>query len=127
MGRYKILAVDDDPKILKLISMILTPEGYEVIPAPSGAEALSAVQAQAPDMIIVDLVLPDMNGAEIIQAVREKFDCHAPAVFLTGMVTKDEELSRGIDIKVKDRNYSVLAKPLDKEKLLALVKNALEG
>ena len=127
MGKYRILAIDDDPKILKLVSAILIPEGYEVIQAQNGAEAISAAQTQLPDMIIVDLVLPDMNGAEIVRIIREKLGSNAPAVFLTGMVTKDEVDTSGMNIKVQGENYSVLAKPLDKAKLLNLIKDALEG
>ncbi|MDZ4242681.1 MAG: response regulator, partial [Candidatus Omnitrophota bacterium] len=70
MKNRKILIIDDEPHVLKLCSLILSREGYQVVEASNGAEAIAKVEKDPPDLIIVDLMLPDMNGAEIIQAIR---------------------------------------------------------
>lgn len=127
MGKYKILVIDDDPNILKLSSTILTHEGYDVVQAGSGAEALDKFRIQAPDMIIVDLMLPDMNGVEIIQTLKDKHNCSIPVIFLTGIITKEEEASHHLNITIKEKNHTVLAKPLDRAKLLAMTRNYLQG
>src|SRR3990167_5570053 len=105
--KKKILIIEDDPQVLQLISLILTQEGYHVIKAGNGAEALRKIVQDYPEMIIADLILPDMNGAEVIQDARDKHACNAPVIFLTGMITKDEETAKDMKIKIKDTNYTV--------------------
>lgn len=68
--RDKILVIEDDRNILKLIRTVLSEEGYEVILAETGAEALSMINSHCPDLIILDLGLPDMDGMSIIESVR---------------------------------------------------------
>jgi DNA-binding response OmpR family regulator len=125
-NKKKILIVDDDPKILNLSSVILKQEGYQVVQASNGADALKKVVEEQPDLIVVDLILPDMNGAEIIEAARNKCACKAPVIFLTGMITKKEENLEDMDIKIKDKNYTVIAKPYDQIKFLNLVSTQLK-
>ncbi|MDP2653154.1 MAG: response regulator [Candidatus Omnitrophota bacterium] len=125
MKNRKILIIDDEPHVLKLCSLILSREGYQVVEASNGAEAIAKVEKDPPDLIIVDLMLPDMNGAEIIQAIREKHSCRAPVLFLTAMITRAEEVAKDLDIKVQDVSYQVMAKPLDQTKFLELVKKQL--
>ncbi len=120
-NKKKILIIDDDPKILNLSSHILTAEGYLIVQASSGEEALKKIHQEQPDLIIVDVILPDMNGAEIIQEARNKYACRVPVIFLTGMITKTEEADTDMNIKIKDIDYIVIAKPYDKEKFVKMV------
>ena len=67
----RVLVVDDEPAIQRFLHMALSAEGYSVFAAVSGAEALSAVVAHRPDLIVLDLGLPDMDGSEVTRRVRE--------------------------------------------------------
>ena len=121
-NKKKILVIEDDPQVLRLCDHILAQEGFEIVKASSGTEALKKIQEQRPDLLIVDLMLPDMNGAEIIQEAKTKYACQAPVIFLTGMITKKEEEVNNITLKVENQNYPAIAKPFDRSQLIDLVK-----
>lgn len=121
-NKKKILIIEDDPQVLRLCDHILAQEGFEIVKASSGAEALKKIQEDRPDLLIVDLMLPDMNGAEIIQEAKAKYACQAPVIFLTGMITKKEEEVNNITLKVENQNYPAIAKPFDQGQLIDLVK-----
>ena len=71
----RILIVDDEPKIVRLVSDYLANAGFDVVSARSGDEALMRVRTEAPDLVVLDLGLPDMDGQELIRALRrETFD-----------------------------------------------------
>ncbi len=122
-NQKKILIIDDDPHVLRLCEHILMQEGFDVIKASTGAEALKKIQENQLDLLIVDLMLPDMNGGEIIHDARTKYSCQAPAIFLTGMITKKEEAVNNISLKVENQNYPAIAKPFDRVKFVDLVKD----
>lgn len=122
----KILIVDDDAHVLGLCAQILTQEGFSVVKASCGTEALKKIKDERPDFLIVDLILPDMNGAEIVQDARTKYACQSPVIFLTGMITKKEEEINNIQLKVKSQNYPAIAKPFDRVKFVELVKNEIK-
>lgn len=125
-GDKKILIIEDDPKVLKYISLILLKEDFAIEAASSGEEALKSLKQNLPDLVIADLILPDMNGAEIIQQARDQLGLRAPVIFLTGMITRSEEKMDDIKIKITDKNYTVLAKPFDTQELLEMVRKKLE-
>ncbi|PWH18670.1 MAG: hypothetical protein DDG60_00105 [Anaerolineae bacterium] len=66
----KILSIDDDPSITKLIRILLGIYGMEVITANSGKEGLELARSQAPDLVLLDIMMPEMNGWEVCQAIR---------------------------------------------------------
>ena len=81
----RVLIVDDDPGILKLVQRALKPKGYEVFTATTGTEGLNQVQAEVPDIIVLDKVMPDIDGFEIARRLRrEPIFAHIPIVILTG-------------------------------------------
>lgn len=71
MDKPRILVVDDDPDIIEIIKFNLEIEGYEVIAAANGWEALGAFRAEAPDLIVLDVMLPKENGYKVAQMIRE--------------------------------------------------------
>ncbi len=125
-NQKKILIIEDDPHVLKLCAHILLKEGFEVSQASTAAEALQKLGQGRPDLLIVDLMLPDMNGGEIIQQARKKYACQAPAIFLTGMITKKEEESSSIYLKVENENYPAIAKPFDQIQFIDIVKKQFQ-
>lgn len=67
---HRLLAVDDQPAHLSLLKQVLTPAGYDVLEARSGGEALAVVQENLPDLILLDMHLPDMHGLEVLRRLR---------------------------------------------------------
>lgn len=68
----KVLAVDDDPDLLSLLELVFRREGYEVIVAPDGAAALELVDSEGPDVILLDLMMPAMDGFTVLQRLRRR-------------------------------------------------------
>src|SRR5689334_22665126 len=83
---YKTLVVDDDPKIRELIRVNLEPRGYLVREAPDGLGAMKAVEAELPDLMLLDLVMPGVGGIDVCLWVRERSDL--PIIVLSA---RDEE------------------------------------
>ena len=116
--REKILVVEDEKGISGFMKAILTGKGYEVISAQNGAEAFSMAGSHCPDVIILDLGLPDIDGINIIEAVREW--TQTPIIVVSARNTerdKVEALDRGAD--------DYITKPFSADELLARVRVAI--
>jgi CheY-like chemotaxis protein len=113
----KILVVDDEPDILHEVSFILQKKGYEVIPATNGQEALDCIEEKHPDLVILDLWLPLIDGIEVGRRVKaDEALRDIPIVLLTASVDN-------IEGKVKEaRADDYLLKPFDYMELLEKVK-----
>lgn len=82
---YEIMVVDDDVHMLDMLELVLKREGYRVLTAASGGDALAMLEYTNPDLFVLDAVLPDMNGVTLCQRVRSLSHlAHAPIMFLTG-------------------------------------------
>ena len=113
----KILIVDDEQEVLVYLSNILKRANYEVISTPRGKEAVELAINRRPDLIILDIVMPDMGGSEVAALlVGNPTTANIPILFLTGILTKQEEYS----VRKFDRNY-VMAKPVTGGELLEMV------
>jgi len=116
--RAKILVVDDEPQIRRFLRPALENQGYQVLEAENGQAALVQANTHAPDVILLDLALPDISGIEVLRQLREW--CGAPVIILSargGEAAKVEALDIGAD--------DYLAKPFGVEELLARVRVAL--
>ena len=111
-----ILVVDDDPRITELLRRILAYEGYSVTIAASGAEALTRTLERPPDLIVLDIMLPRLNGLEVTQRLRAASD-FVPILMLTA---RDSVADRVAGFEVGADDY--LVKPFAPEELLARVK-----
>jgi len=104
----KVLIVEDDPDARKVLSLILKLDGFEVTTAPGGPEAVKALQVEAPDLLLLDVMMPVMDGYEVCRWVRANpATAHLPVVMLSGKVDP-ESVTRGIDAGADD----YLAKPI---------------
>jgi len=113
----RILAVDDQAANLRVVGILLGRNGYEVVPAANGAQALAAAQAQTPDLILLDMMMPGMDGFELLAALRALPALReVPAVFLTAAHDRDL-LLRAFDAGAVD----YVTKPFMPEELLARV------
>jgi DNA-binding NarL/FixJ family response regulator len=117
----RLLVVDDEAKLLRAVAVTLREEGYEVMTARGGAEALVSVNASVPDLIISDIRMPGMDGYQLARALRTNPRTSLiPVIFLTA---KDERKDRIAGIRTGVDAY--VTKPFDPEELLAVISNIL--
>ena len=113
-----ILAADDDPQILRLVTRNLELDGYEVIAVSDGQAALEQIEAHTPDLVLLDIMMPRMDGFTVTQRVREFSS--VPIMLLTAR-GQDQDKIRGLDLGADD----YLTKPFSVEELLARVRAVL--
>ncbi|MCD6289792.1 MAG: response regulator transcription factor [Anaerolineae bacterium] len=111
----RVLVVDDDPPSVKMISFLLREEGYDVVTAGNGPEALRLVDEAAPDLVILDVMMPHMDGLEVCQRIRRHTDI--PIIFLSA---KGETADRVAGLELGADDY--LPKPFEPTELLARVR-----
>ncbi|MGB9876940.1 MAG: response regulator transcription factor [bacterium] len=114
----KILVVDDDKDIVEILSLYLQREGYEVVPAYDGVEALRLFHKEKPLLVILDIMLPKMDGWEVCKILRERFD--VPILMLTA---RTEEADRVLGLELGADDYVV--KPFSPREVTARVKAIL--
>lgn len=114
----KILVIDDEPSITNLVGAYLKPEGYEVLTAADGNAGLKAARTFKPDLIILDLMLPGIDGIELLTRLRRESD-----VYVIMLTAKTEETDKVIGLSVGADDY--VTKPFSPRELVARVKAAL--
>ncbi len=115
-----MLVVDDTPGNVRLLEAVLGPEGYEVISAPSGEEAFLAVREHAPDVILLDILMPGIDGYEVCRRLREEPATQALPVL---MITAGGEQQKVAALEVGADDF--IAKPFERAELLARVRSLL--
>ncbi|MFH1753689.1 MAG: response regulator [Candidatus Omnitrophota bacterium] len=125
--RKKLLLVDDEPDILAVMAAILRNGGYDVIQARSGEEALSLAEAQKPDLILLDIKMPGMDGVKTTDALKNNPKTkNIPIAYLTNLVEEDEVLD-GHVLGSRIGGLYFIPKTYGSEKILELVKENLEA
>jgi two-component system KDP operon response regulator KdpE len=115
----RILIVDDEPKLVRLVREILLATGYEAITAVSGQQAIEMVALEQPDLVLLDIMLPDsMDGYEVTHRLREFSD--VPIIMLTAKI-RETDMLRGFDCGVDD----YIKKPFSSKELLARMRAVL--
>jgi two-component system KDP operon response regulator KdpE len=115
----KILVVDDEPAQIRLADQVLTNKGYEVLKAGSGQEALRVIFENKPDLVLLDVVMPGIDGWQTCSRIREVSDI--PVIMLTGKRNSEDDIVRGLDYGADE----YLSKPLGNRELVARVRAAL--
>ncbi len=118
MAGKKVLVVDDDVKTVELVKLYLNRDGYRVITAYDGEEALRLARESHPDLIVLDLMLPGVDGLEICRILRDESD--VPIIMLTAMTTDQDRLT-GLDLGADD----YVTKPFSPRELAARVRAVL--
>lgn len=117
----RILVIDDDPNSLQLINLTLQTEGFEVLTASGGLEGLSRIQADKPDLVVLDLMLPDMDGLEICRRIRRAREtADLPLIMLTA---KGEVADRVAGLRLGADDY--IPKPAAPAEVAARVRSVL--
>ncbi len=116
--RASILVVDDEPPIRRLLRTSLTAQGYDVLEATGGQEAIDAVARDKPDLVILDLGLPDLGGIEVIRALRQRSSL--PIIVLS---VRDDERGKVEALDLGADDYVI--KPFGVDELVARIRTAL--
>ena len=120
-GRPLILVADDDPDILALVSFRLERAGYDIVAATNGEEAVEVALARRPDLAILDVMMPRLDGYEATRRLREQEDTsHIPVILLTARV-QEGDVARGFDAGADD----YVKKPFSPQELGARVQAVL--
>ncbi len=114
----KILVIDDEPSILNLVASYLKAEGYEVFTASDGPAGLKSARAFKPDLVILDLMLPGMDGTELLSRLRRESD-----VYVILLTARTEETDKVVGLSLGADDY--VTKPFSPRELTARVKAAL--
>ena len=121
MGKARLLIVEDDLDIANMLSIYFTSQGYDVDLAPRGSEALEKTRHVMPHLIVLDIMLPDIDGYEVCRTLRTNTrTSHIPVIFLT---QKDERSDKLQGLELGADNY--ITKPFDIEELKLYVQNAI--
>jgi len=113
-----VLLVDDDAALLEVMSIVLSSEGYRVITAADGMEALRELGREGLDLVVLDIMLPKISGFEVLKKIREKSD--VPVVMLTA---KSQSVDKVVGLELGADDY--ITKPFDTKELLARIRAIL--
>jgi len=118
MAKAKILVIDDEENIRNLVEAYLSPEGYQIYTAEDGPSGLKAARSYKPDLIVLDIMLPGMDGIEVLSRLRRESD-----VYVIMLTAKTEETDKIVGLSVGADDY--VTKPFSPRELTARVKAAL--
>ena len=118
MAKERILIVDDDPRLIRLIREVLGAAGYEVLTSSSGKSAVETIALEQPDLVLLDIMLPEMDGFQVARRTHEF--ANVPIIMLTAKVTEADKLS-GFEAGADD----YITKPFSAKELLARVRAVL--
>ncbi len=114
----KILVADDEPNIVRLLRLYLRNEGYEVVAAGDGREALERFRREAPDLVLLDLMMPELGGYEVCTEIRKS--SNVPVLMLTA---RSEDVDKIVGLEMGADDY--ITKPFNPREVVARVKAAL--
>ncbi len=119
MTRHKVLVVEDEPKLARLVRSLLEVDGYDVVSATTGEDALDVVELAGPDLVLLDILLPgEVDGYEVCRQIR--MSSGVPVIMLTAKAQENDKV-RGFDLGADD----YITKPFSSRELLARVKAVL--
>ena len=98
MSAKKVLVADDEPSIVTALEFLLANDGYEVLVARNGEEALRAVETSLPDLVILDVMMPLKSGYEVCQRIRSRPELRGVKIVMLSAKGREGEVSRGIDV-----------------------------
>lgn len=118
---YKILVVDDEPPIVRLMEFILAREGHVAIVAINGEEALARVREHKPDIVLLDIMMPRIDGYEVARILRADPDFSAIPIIMLSAKAQDEDVRKGVAVGVNE----YITKPFSPQHLISVVNKYL--
>jgi DNA-binding response OmpR family regulator len=120
--RRKILIADDEPNIVTALEFLLTRRGYEVRTVANGAEALAAIEADRPDVVLLDIMMPVKSGYEVCQQMRERPEWRDIKIVMVSAKGRGAEVSKGLSVGAD----LYVTKPFSTQELLDQINNLFE-
>ncbi len=118
LSKYKILVVDDEKRMVRFIQLNLEQDGFQVVTAYNGKEALDQVRTQLPDLVLLDIMMPDIDGFEVLKKIREVSE--VPVIMLTAKGEEDDRV-KGLELGADD----YITKPFSPRELVSRIKAVL--
>jgi DNA-binding response OmpR family regulator len=118
----KVLIADDEPSIVVAIEFLLRRNGYEVHVARNGDEALKLVEAARPDLVLLDVMMPQKSGYDVCRCIRERPDWHRTKIIMLSAKGRDAEVSKGLAIGAD----FYITKPFSTRELMAKIDSLLD-
>lgn len=118
----KVLIADDEPNIVISLEFLLRREGFEVLVAVDGEEALSKARAEKPDLVLLDVMMPKMNGFDVCQALRADPQMAGMRILMLTAKGRETEVSKGLGLGAD----AYMTKPFSTKELVAQVRSLLE-
>ncbi|MEQ1553136.1 MAG: response regulator [Ferruginibacter sp.] len=118
---YKILVVDDDPYILMSLEFLMKKNGYEVMVARNGNEAMEMLNLSVPDIVLLDIMMPDVNGYDICKYIKSNKKLKEIKVIFMSAKTRDSDIKKGYDLGAA----LYIKKPFSTRELVSNIKSLL--
>jgi len=121
----KILIIDDDRTLCRLLEKRLTSQGFECVDVLNGRDGIKAAQEELPDMILLDLMLPDMNGRDVLRELKDDSRTKdIPVIFISVTVSKEAPKEMKM-VQVEKQMYPAFPKPIYNPKLLSMIRKGI--
>lgn len=118
---YRILVVDDEPTLVRLMEFILAKQGHTMLVANNGEEALEKARIERPDLILLDIMMPRIDGYDVARTIRADSEiCHTPIIMLSAKA-QDEDIEKGMEVGVNE----YITKPFAPDRLVEVVNDYL--
>ena len=117
----RILVVDDDELVLVALRELLAPEGYEVDTVSGGAEALKRLESQSYDLLMLDIIMPEMDGLTLCRKIRQGEACKKTPILFLSAKSREEDRAKGLSAGAN----LFLSKPISPNKLLKIILDTL--
>ena len=121
MSKRKIIIIEDEPDILEVLSYNLRREGFEILAASDGAQGLAMVKREKPDLVLLDLMLPGMDGVEVCTTIKKHHDTHNTLIIMVTAKGEESDIVLGLGVGADD----YISKPFSPKELVARVKAVL--
>jgi CheY-like chemotaxis protein len=118
-----ILVADDEPALLRLMSFVLQKQGYVMLTASNGEEALQMVRQRRPDLVVLDIMMPRLDGFQVAERIRAEAEISLTPIVMLSAKAQDEDIRRGLAVGVD----TYITKPFAPEQLAQVVKQLLNG
>lgn len=119
---YRILVVDDEPTLVRLMEFILAKQGHTMLVATNGEEAILRVRADRPDLVLLDIMMPRIDGYEVARMIREDALIKDTPIIMLSAKAQEADIARGLEVGVNE----YITKPFAPDKLVEVVNAYLQ-
>jgi DNA-binding response OmpR family regulator len=119
---YRILVVDDEPTLVRLMQFILAKQGHTMMVATNGEDGLETAKREKPDLILLDIMMPRMDGYEVARCIRADSEISSTSIIMLSAKAQDDDVKKGMEVGVDE----YITKPFSPERLVRVVNDYLE-